>query len=32
MPVGIPRPDKRSPSLKRGWLPFEEFARWERWG
>jgi hypothetical protein len=32
MPVGIPRPDKRSPSRKRGWLPFEEFARWERWG
>jgi nitroreductase len=31
MPVGIPRPDKRSPSLKRGWVPFEEFARWERW-
>jgi nitroreductase len=31
MPVGIPRPDKRSPSLKRGWLPFEEFARWDRW-
>jgi FMN reductase [NAD(P)H] len=32
MPVGIPKPDKRSPSLKRGWVPFEEFARWERWG
>ncbi len=31
MPVGIPRPDKRSPSLERGWLPFEEFARWDRW-
>ena len=31
MPVGIPLPDKRSPSLKRGWVPFEEFARWERW-
>lgn len=31
MPVGIPKPDKRSPSLKRGWVPFEEFARWERW-
>jgi nitroreductase len=31
MPVGIPVPDKRSPSLKRGWVPFEEFARWERW-
>ncbi len=32
MPVGIPKPDVRSPSLKRGWVPFEEFARWERWG
>jgi nitroreductase len=31
MPVGIPVPDTRSPSLKRGWLPFEEFARWESW-
>ena len=31
MPVGIPVPDKRSPSLKRGWVPFEAFARWERW-
>ena len=31
IPVGYPLPDKRSPSLKRGWLPFEEFARWERW-
>jgi nitroreductase len=31
MPVGIPVPDKRSPSLKRGWVAFEEFARWERW-
>jgi nitroreductase len=32
MPVGRPLPDARSPSLKRGWLPFDEFARWERWG
>ena len=32
MPVGRPIPDVRSPSLKRGWVPFEEFARWERWG
>ncbi|HET7830191.1 MAG TPA: nitroreductase family protein [Candidatus Limnocylindrales bacterium] len=32
MPVGRPLPDVRSPSLKRGWVPFEEFARWERWG
>ena len=31
MPVGIPLPDVRSPSLKRGWVPFEQFARWERW-
>jgi nitroreductase len=31
IPVGRPLPHKRSPSLKRGWLPFEEFAHWERW-
>jgi nitroreductase len=31
MPVGRPVPDVRSPSLKRGWVPFDEFARWERW-
>ena len=31
MPVGKPLPDVRSPSLKRGWVPFEEFARWETW-
>ncbi len=31
IPVGVPLPDKRSPSLKRGWLPFEEFAHWDRW-
>jgi nitroreductase len=31
MPVGRPKPDVRSPSLKRGWRPFEEFARWETW-
>jgi nitroreductase len=31
MPVGRPLPDVRSPSLKRGWVPFEEFARFERW-
>ena len=31
MPVGRPVPDQRSPSLKRGWVPFENFARWERW-
>jgi len=22
----------RSPNLKRGWVPFESFARWDRWG
>jgi nitroreductase len=31
MPVGRPLPDVRSPSLRRGWVPFEAFARWERW-
>lgn len=31
MPVGRPLPDVRSPSLKRGWVPFQAFARWERW-
>lgn len=31
IPVGRPLPDKRSPSLSRGWVPFEEFAHWERW-
>src|SRR3954452_22735255 len=31
MPVGRPLADVGSPSLKRGWVPFEEFARWERW-
>jgi nitroreductase len=31
MPVGRPLPDVRSPSLTRGWVPFEEFARWEGW-
>ena len=32
MPVGRPLPDVRSPSLKRGWVPFEAFARFDRWG
>lgn len=32
MPVGRPLPDIRSPSLKRGWVPFGEFARFDRWG
>lgn len=31
MPVGRAIADVRSPSLKRGWVPFEQFARWERW-
>ncbi len=31
MPVGRSRPDARSPSLKRGWVPFEAFARWDAW-
>jgi FMN reductase [NAD(P)H] len=32
MPVGRALPDVRSPSLKRGWVPFDKFARWEHWG
>jgi nitroreductase len=31
MPVGRPLPDVRSPSLRRGWVPFEVFAHWDRW-
>lgn len=31
MPVGRPLADRKSPSLKRGLLPFEEFAHWEKW-
>ena len=31
IPVGRPLADVRSPSLKRGWIPLEEFAHWERW-
>ncbi len=31
MPVGRPLPDVRSPSLKRGWVPFDEFLHRERW-
>jgi nitroreductase len=31
MPVGRALPDVRSPSLKRGWVPFESFARWDSW-
>jgi nitroreductase len=29
--VGHPLPDRRSGSLKRGWVPRDEFVRWERW-
>jgi nitroreductase len=29
--VGHPLPDRRSGSLKRGWVPRQEFVRWERW-
>jgi nitroreductase len=32
IPVGRPLPDRRSPSLKRGWRTLDEFARWESWG
>lgn len=31
IPIGRPLPDVRSPSLRRGWLPAEEFAHWDRW-
>jgi nitroreductase len=31
IPVGHPLPDKRSPSLRRGWVPAAEFVRWEGW-
>lgn len=31
IPVGRPLPDRRSPSLRRGWVPFDDFARRERW-
>jgi nitroreductase len=31
MPVGRAVPDVRSPSLKRGWAAFGDFARWDRW-
>jgi len=29
--VGHPLPDRRSGSLKRGWVPRDDFAHWERW-
>jgi nitroreductase len=31
IPVGRPLPDKRSDSLKRGWVQPGDFARWEEW-
>jgi FMN reductase [NAD(P)H] len=31
IPVGHPLPDKRSPSLKRGWVAGQDFLRWEGW-
>jgi nitroreductase len=31
IPVGQPLPDKKSPSLARGWRGLDEFARWESW-
>jgi nitroreductase len=31
MPVGKPLPDKKSPSLARGWRGLDEFVRWETW-
>ena len=32
IPVGRKLPDLRSPSLQRGWLPSEQFLRWQTWG
>jgi nitroreductase len=29
--VGYPLPDRRSKSLKRGWVAMDEFAHWEKW-
>jgi FMN reductase [NAD(P)H] len=29
--LGYRLPDRRSGSLKRGWRPMSDFARWERW-
>ena len=31
MAVGRPLKDVKSPSLKRGWRPLDEFAHWESW-
>lgn len=32
IPVGRPLPDQRSPSLRRGWRPLEDFVRRDGWG
>jgi len=29
--VGYAAPDRRSGSLKRGWVPRHDFAHWEQW-
>lgn len=29
--VGYPLPDRKSGSLKRGWVPRDDFAHWESW-
>lgn len=29
--VGYSLPDRRSKSLKRGWVAMDDFARWEKW-
>ena len=31
IPAGHPLPDVRSSSLKRGWVPRDDFVRWETW-
>lgn len=31
IPVGRALPDRRSPSLKRGWVSLGDFAHWEHW-
>lgn len=31
IPVGHPLPDKRSPSLQRGWVPSEDFVHRDAW-
>ena len=32
IPIGRKLPDLRSPSLLRGWVPSDQFLRWEAWG